>query len=214
MQLGAALTLLTVGVASSLILINLIEANGWPGRIKAVIWDNVDRSPRGLEVGTYEVINPPLYDPADASLKSNVTSTALDTPESLQLSNGKTHSPEPSVSYCGGGLSASSISLRIPNDKERRWPRCWSILFHYSLRFTPSDFVVDSIGHHLVSDHIITLHFACEPGGSLGDDQIDIILLRSPVVDIWAYVIENTEEDLENYRFGGWGAFSRNYGRL
>lgn len=158
LQPGAALTPLKIGIISCWIMRKCLDAQDWPGAIKAVIWDAVpggDR--RALEVGTLDITNLPL-----STTTSNDTALAL----------GSSRSPG------SGGSSDSGTSLSIPGPLEKRWLACWSTFFFWSLKFRPTDIVVDNMHPlHPEPGKVVTFHFLCaQPSTPHPDDRLDITI--------------------------------------
>lgn len=130
-----------------------INAPGWPGTIKAVVWDAVpggDR--RALEVGTLAIINLPLSTTTSSTLGDNATSTSNH--GTLALGSGSSPS--------SGRSSASGTSLGIPGPLEKRWLKCWAVLFYHALTHRAADIVTDHMhGLHPEPGKAALFHFFC-----------------------------------------------------
>ncbi|KAL8736872.1 MAG: hypothetical protein Q9181_002238 [Wetmoreana brouardii] len=175
LQPRAALTPLKVGIVSCWILRACLQAESWPGQVKATVWDATASQRHLLNIGSLEIVNSPLHDAASPSSDSNDFEKELFGGTSLQLSNDTRHAPEPS-----GDLSAGGISLGIPNHLEKRWVMCWTGFFLLALTFRLPEVVIDSLGLDPHGDRPVMFHCPCAPiAGRPSRDRVDITIFPS-----------------------------------
>ena len=173
-QQGASLTPLKLGITSLWIIRRVLEVAKFPGKIRAEIWDTdpQDASKMTLKVGQLDITNRPLAQPVDNSdSASNSTLAPID----LTDFNRTGHSIPSSDGNAG--------AVGIPDDLERRWMNCWAALFFWTLRFAPSDKVVDHVVQPYSQDpYDRTVSMSCYNWGVRQQfkDQLEITLLRRP----------------------------------
>ncbi|KAI4228050.1 MAG: hypothetical protein L6R40_008164 [Gallowayella cf. fulva] len=135
-QAGAVLTPEKVGIVRCRMLNRALDAESWPGVIRAVVFapPPSDTSTRALHIGTLTVINSP-----DNKGTAVITSSGVGNRSETESSAAETTLPITTT----GSSTASSLSL--PNRLEKRWLICWSGLFFYALGSPPHGFVTDAL---------------------------------------------------------------------
>ena len=129
---GAVLTPLKAGIVMMWIMDKCLGTPTWPGYITATIWDATPAQRHARTVGKLIIANDPISHTGTELPLSNIG----DTEKEL---DGKALPP---ATASGGSLqlpgnASDSHPLGIPPDLERRWLKCWTMLFNRGMKYSP-----------------------------------------------------------------------------